>query len=131
VPGAAAAELLEADERDEVQLLKDVVLISDREQPISGFIGSSELVKHLTELDSRPWSDWPHGFTMHKLAKLLRRLGIHPENPFGSNKRGYGQKAIRAVLGPARHSHSGRDVGQRRTGRGARPLAQRAGSVSV
>lgn len=87
------AALMADDDRDEVQLLNDVMEAFGEET----FVGSKDLVEHLTALDARPWADWPHGFTTHKLAKLLRRLDIRPTAPFGSAKRGYDRAAVRRV----------------------------------
>jgi len=105
VLGTAAAELQQEDEREEVQLLGDVAYIFDREDPSSGFMGSKDIVEHLVALEDRPWVDWPNGFTQNRLARLLRKLDIRPDNPFGSAKRGYHRTDIDKVwarLGPRR-----------------------------
>jgi hypothetical protein len=91
------AVLMADDDRDEVQLLNDLVRIFEQEDPESGFLGSTDLVAFLTAMNDRPWDDWPGGFTTHKLAKLMKRLGIRPINPFGSSRRGYDRKHLQAV----------------------------------
>lgn len=95
--GRTHARLLADDERDELQLLNDLVALFEALEPESGFLGSSQLVNELTKLDDRPWSDWPGGFSTHKLAKLMRRLGIRPTQPFGSAKRGYDRRHVTSV----------------------------------
>lgn len=99
VLGRAAADIMAADERDEVLLLSDVVGVFADEAPISGFMGSKDLLEKLKALDARPWADWPHGFTTTRMARMLGTLGIHPFAPFGSAKRGYDQAAVDAVWG--------------------------------
>jgi putative DNA primase/helicase len=72
-------------------------------------VGSADLAQRLIELEGRPWAEFDHGrpLTQNRLARLLKPLGIGPENvgPENSRVRGYKrhqfQDAFERYLAPA------------------------------
>ena len=87
-----AAETLMGNVSDDdikVELLHDIRTVFDDLD--ATFIGSTELVGKLAELDSRPWGDWNKGrpITTRAVADRLKAFGIVPRpNPQGTT-RGY------------------------------------------
>ena len=85
----AAVELMgePVDPDVNVELLHDIGAIFDDIN--ATFIGSTELVGKLAELDSRPWGDWRHGqsITTRAVAERLRLFGVYPRS--NGSVRGY------------------------------------------
>ena len=78
-----------ADEDINVELLHDIRTVFD---DISAtFIGSTELVGKLADLDSRPWGDWKKGkaITTRAVADRLKAFGIVPKPNAQGTARGY------------------------------------------
>ena len=76
-----------------VDLLHDIRLVF--EDAGATFIASSELVKKLVEMDSKPWGDWRHGkpITTRAVADRLRAFGVVPTS--NGSARGYHRDRFR------------------------------------
>ena len=88
--GAAVALMGEvADEDINIELLHDIYRVFDDED--ATFIGSTELVGKLAELDSQPWGDWRKGkaITTRAVADRLKGFGIVPKPNAQGTARGY------------------------------------------
>ena len=72
-----------------VELLHDIRTVFDDSN--ATFIGSTELVSRLAELDSRPWGDWKKGkaITTRAVADRLKAFGIVPRANAQATARGY------------------------------------------
>ena len=87
-----AAEALMGEVSDDdinVELLHDIRTVFD--DTSATFIGSTELVAKLADLDSRPWGDWKKGkaITTRAVADRLRTFGIVPKPNAQATARGY------------------------------------------
>ena len=78
-----------SDEDINIELLRDIYRVFEDEG--TTFIGSTELVGKLAELDSRPWGDWKKGkaITTRAVADRLKAFGIVPRQNEGGTARGY------------------------------------------
>ena len=70
-----------SDDDINVELLHDIRTVFDDISAM--FIGSTELVGKLADLDSRPWGDWKKGkaITTRAVADRLKVFGIVPNPP--------------------------------------------------
>ena len=98
--GTAAEALTKNDSTDDVgiMLLHDIRAILYDRQGMDR-IPSRELSEILSEMQDRPWYDWPHyrGFSPHQMAILLGPFGIRPHPMWGDGHRtvrGYWVKAF-------------------------------------
>ncbi len=78
----AAAKALQGEEDDEsagIALLEDIRAYFHEEQG-RNWVGSSELVAYLVELEERPWPEWRRGLPLSasSVARLLKPFGIRP-----------------------------------------------------
>jgi Protein of unknown function (DUF3631) len=100
-------------------------------------VRSADLVQRLIELEGRPWAELNHGkpLTQNRLARLLKPLGIGPENigPENSRARGYKrdhfQDAFERYLAPEPPSelHRCTEGDEVRTSRISEPHSQNHG----
>ncbi len=96
-----ACEALSKDESESsdgyrIVLLQDIREIFDKRQkntPPLNDLTTPELIRDLTEDESKPWADWRHGkpINARQLANLLKPFGIRPDQwkENNVNMRGY------------------------------------------
>src|SRR4051794_37523504 len=80
--GGPVAQILSAGETSSesagVLLLRDLRQMFDEQ---GEQLTSEEIIRQLTEMESRPWGEWKGGKPISKigLARLLRAFGIQPQ----------------------------------------------------
>jgi hypothetical protein len=101
---AVVALMGSASEQDvNVELLHDIFDVF--QDACVSFVPSDDLVKKLSELDSRPWGDWKNGrpISTRGLADRLKPFGIEPKRNTAGTARGYDRERFEDAWARYRH----------------------------